>query len=265
MGNLQHELWVVQVVNELLGPSVRSLLQSLGFTVAAEGNVIPDYLVMCGLIVLFVTILGYIVRSSLSVENPGKVQIVLEDLLGAVLGMLKDNIGPKGPQYLPLIGAVGLFIFVANMMGKVPGLMSPTANINVTFGCAVTVWVFYHAMGVREQGIVSYLKHFAVMPGMPIIMAPLVLIIEGISHMSRVMSLSLRLFGNVFGEEMVVAILASLVPFIVPLPMMVLGIVTGTLQAFIFMMLTMIYLAAAVHTDHEHEEHIAEASAHASA
>lgn len=265
MGNLHHELWIVQVVNELLGPSVRSLLTSMGFHVAETGNVIPDYLVMSALILVFCTILSLIVRSSLSVENPGKLQIILEDLIGGVVGMLKENIGPKGPSYLPLIGSVGLFIFIGNMMGKIPGLMSPTASINVTLGCAITVWVFYHVMGVREQGIVKYLKHFAVMPGMPIAMAPLVLIIETISHLSRVLSLALRLFGNVFGEEMVVLILGSLVPFIVPLPMMVLGIVTGTLQAFIFMMLTMIYLAAAVHTDHNHEEHLAEAQAHASA
>ena len=124
---------------------------------------------------------------------------------------------------------MGLFIFTANMIGKIPGFMSPTANINVTLGCAITVWVYYHIQGVREQGIVAYVKHFAVLPGAPILIAPLVLIIETISHLSRVLSLSLRLFGNIFGEEMVVLIIASIVPFIAPLPMMVLGVVTGTL------------------------------------
>ena len=150
-------------------------------------------------------------------------------------------------------------------MGKIPGLMSPTASINVTLGCAITVWVFYHLMGFREQGVFNYLKHFAVMPGAPLWIAPLVLIIELISHASRVLSLSLRLFGNVFGEEMVVAIIGSIVPFVAPLPFMVLGVVTGTLQAFIFVMLTIIYLAAAVHTDHDHEAHEHEAGAHAAA
>ncbi len=140
------------------------------------------------------------------------------------------------------------------MMSKVPGFMSPTANINVTLGCALTVWIYYHAMGVKAQGIVAYVKHFAVPPGSPVALAPLMLIIEIISHLSRVLSLSLRLFGNIFGEEMVVLILGSLIPFIVPLPMMILGIVTGTLQAFIFVLLTMIYLAAAVHTEHDHED-----------
>lgn len=259
-----HELWIVTLTNKLLGPAVAAALASLGYKVDAA-HAIPDYLVMCGIIVVLLTALSLFVRSRLSVEKPGALQILLEDVVGGLIGIMNEYMGPKGARYLPLIGTVGLFIFTANMIGKVPGMMSPTANINVTLGCAVTVWVFYHLMGVREQGLFRYLKHFAVMPGAPIAIAPLVLIIEVISHVSRVMSLSLRLFGNIFGEEMVVVIIGSIVPFVAPLPMMVLGVVTGTLQAFIFVMLTIIYLAAAVHTDHEHEAHEHEAGAHAAA
>ncbi len=261
----QHKFWIVEVVNAWLGPFVRSVLESRGFHVAPGADVIPDYLVMCALIVLFVTVLCLIVRSRLSVENPGKLQIVFEDLVGAVVGLLRENIGPKGPKYLPLIGTIGLFIFVANMMGKIPGLMSPTANINVTVGCALTVWIYYHFQGLKEQGLIAYFKHFFVPPGSPWWLFPIMGPIEIISHLSRVMSLSLRLFGNIFGEELVVIILASIVPFIAPLPMMVLGVVTGSLQAFIFVLLTTIYLAAAVHTEHDHEEHVNEAHAHAAA
>jgi F-type H+-transporting ATPase subunit a len=265
MKNLEHQLWIVQAVNQLFGPLVRSALEAAGFHVAPGVDVIPNYLVMTMLIVIGMTILCLIIRSRLSVEHPGKFQIILEDVVGFLVSMLKDNIGPKGPRYLPLIGTIGLYIFISNMLSKIPGLMSPTSNINVTVGCAITVWVYYHLMGLKEQGVVAYVKHFAVPPGSPVALAPLMLVIEVISHLSRVMSLSLRLFGNIFGEEMVVLILGSLIPFIAPLPMMVLGIVTGTLQAFIFILLTMIYLAAAVHTDHDHEEHHAEAPAHAAA
>jgi F-type H+-transporting ATPase subunit a len=112
---------------------------------------------------------------------------------------------------------------------------------------------------------VKYFLHFVFMPGAPWWTCFLVFPIEVVSHLSRVMSLSLRLFGNIFGEEMVVVIIASIVPFVAPLPMMVLGLVTGTLQAFVFVLLTIIYLAAAVHTDHEHEDHEHEAGAHAAA
>lgn len=265
MENLQHKLWIVQAVNALFGPFVRSVLEALGFHPAPGADVIPDFLVMTALIVIGVTVLCLIVRSRLSVEAPGKLQIVLEDVVGFLVGMLRENIGPKGPKYLPLIGTIGIYIFLSNMISKVPGLMSPTSNINVTLGCALTVWLYYHIEGVKAQGLFSYVKHFAVPPGSPVALAPLMLIIEIISHLSRVLSLSLRLFGNIFGEEMVVLILASLIPFLAPLPMMVLGIVTGTLQAFIFVLLTMIYLAAAVHTDNDHDHHVAEAPAHAAA
>jgi F-type H+-transporting ATPase subunit a len=257
-------------VNRLLGGTVASIAHALGFTLD-PAHAIPPHIVMSVFVVLAITALGVAMRSRLSVENPGKLQILLEDLVGFVLGILREYIGPKGDKYLPLIGSVGLFIFVANAMGKIPGLMSPTANINATLGCAITVWIFYHLMGFREQGVFNYLKHFAVMPGAPLWIAPLVLIIELISHASRVLSLSLRLFGNVFGEEMVVGIIAGVLPLVAPLPFMVLGVVTGTLQAFIFVMLTIIYLAAAVHTEHEHDDahgHDArghEAGAHAAA
>jgi F-type H+-transporting ATPase subunit a len=189
------------------------------------------------------------------VEHPGKFQIVLEDLVTAVVGLLEEWIGPDGRRYLPLIATLGLFILLGNYAGLVPGLMAPTSSINVTVGCAITTWVYYHYQGFRRQGVVNYLKHFAVPPGAPVWMAPLMLIIELISHASRLLSLSLRLFGNIFGEELVILILGSIIPFIVPLPMMFLGLITGGLQAFIFVLLSIIYLQAAVAVEHEHDAH----------
>lgn len=250
MEKLHHELWIVQLANSVLGPLVRAVLGPLGFTFESTARIVPDYLVMAVLVVLFVTVICLILRTRLSVENPGKLQIVLEDAVTALNGMLEANIGHNGSRYLPLVGGVGIFILVGNLMGLVPGLMAPTSNINVTLGCALTVWVYYHIQGVKEQGLLAYLKHFAAPPGAPLFIAPIMLPIEIISHLSRVLSLSLRLFGNIFGEELVIMILASIVPFIVPLPMMFLAIITGSLQAFIFVMLTMIYLAGATATEH---------------
>jgi F-type H+-transporting ATPase subunit a len=140
-------------------------------------------------------------------------------------------------------------------MGLVPGLMAPTSNINTTLGCALTVAIYYHIEGIKAQGIVAYAKHFAAPPGAPVFIAPIMLPIEIISHISRVLSLTLRLFGNIFGEELVILILFSIIPFLVPLPMMFLGIITALLQAFIFALLTTIYLAGAVAEGHGHEEH----------
>ena len=254
MEKLHHTLWIVEIVNRLFGPIVLAILQPLGFTFADPAKPIPDHIVMCGIITLLFVALGLFLRSRLSVENPGKLQIVVEDLVTAVLDMMKSNIGPGAAKYFPLVGTIGIFIFTANMIGKIPGFMSPTASINVTFGCAITVWVYYHLQGIKTQGIVKYLAHFAAPPGAPVFLAPIMLPIELISHLSRVLSLSLRLFGNIFGEEMVVLIIGSIIPLIAPLPMALLGVITGTLQAFIFMLLTIIYLGGAVHTEH-HEEH----------
>jgi F-type H+-transporting ATPase subunit a len=262
MDKLHHELWIVQAVNAVLGPVAAAILRALGWPVADPAHVIPDYLAMVILIVAGLTVLSLVVRSRLSVEHPGKLQILMEDALGLLFAGLDDIVGPKGRRYVPLVGTLAMFIWVSNMSGLVPGLMAPTSSLNVTLGCAITVFVYYHYHGIKEQGIGPYLKHFAAPPGAPLFIAPIMFPIEMISHFSRVLSLSLRLFGNIFGEELVVLILASIIPFIVPLPMMFLGLLTGTLQAAIFVILTMIYIGGAVASEHDHDDGH-EAAAHA--
>jgi F-type H+-transporting ATPase subunit a len=255
MEKLEHELWIVQAVNAALGPAVARLLHALGREVAPGTDVIPNYIVMAALIVLAWTVLCLVARRRLSIENPGRLQILLEDGVSAIQSMLQDYVGHKGPRYLPIVTTMFVFILSGNLMGLVPGLMAPTMSINVTLGCALTVTVYYHLQGLKEQGVFAYLKHFAAPPGAPLFLAPIMLPIELISHLSRVLSLSLRLFGNIFGEELVILILFSIVPFLVPLPMMFLGLITASLQAFIFVLLTTIYLGGAVATEHEHHEH----------
>jgi F-type H+-transporting ATPase subunit a len=235
---LEHKSPLVEGVNALLAPF---------------GWHLPDYLVFSGFIVLLVLAVGLAIRARLSVGNPGSFQIVLEDLVGFIVSQLDSIIGPgKGRQYLAICGGIFMFILIGNLMGQVPGLGSPATNINVPLGCALTVWLYYHFQGVRAQGLGKYLLHFVFPPGVPKAMAPLMLIIEPISHLSRVLSLTLRLFGNIFGEHLVVLILASIVPLIVPLPIQFLGLIVGPLQAFIFMTLTAIYLSAAVAVDEHH-------------
>src|SRR5688500_15384603 len=255
MEKLEHPLLIVSVVNALLGPLVRAVLEPLGVHFDPHHDVIPNYMVMILLIVAGAAALGLFIRSRLSVENPGKLQILLEDGVRAVAALLDEWIGPKGRRFLPLVGTLGFFILVGNYMGLVPGLMAPTSSINVTLGCAITIWVYYHFQGVREQGLVGYIKHFWAPPGAPWALGFIMFPIEIISHTSRVLSLSLRLFGNIFGEELVILILFSIIPFLVPLPMMFLGLITGGLQAFIFMLLSIIYLQGAVAVEHHHDEH----------
>jgi F-type H+-transporting ATPase subunit a len=251
----EHPLLIVDLVNAALGPIVAPALEAMGFHVDPAHHVIPNYLVMILLIVAALTALCLVARSRLSVEHPGKLQILMEDGLKALVGMMEQWIGPKGPRYLPLVGTLFVFILASNYLGLVPGFMAPTSSINVTLGCALTIWVYYHFQGIKEQGVVAYIKHFALPPGSPVWMAPLMFVIEIISHLSRVMSLSLRLFGNIFGEELVIAILFGLVPFLIPLPMMFLGLITGGLQAFIFVLLSIIYLQGAVAVEHHEDAH----------
>lgn len=239
MEALEHPSPLVAIVNMLFAP--------LGIHVA-------DHLVFSALITIFILVLGLMVRSSLSVDKPGKLQIVLEDIVSFLVGVLEGNMGPRGRKYLPLLGALFVFILLGNLMGQIPGLGSPTSNINVPFACAITLWLYYHWQGIRSNGVLNYIKHFAVMPGVPIVMAPLIFVIEIISHLSRVLSLTLRLFGNIFGEHLVVLIIASIIPFIAPLPIQFLGLIVGPLQAFIFMTLGAIYLTAATHVDHHGDE-----------
>lgn len=238
MEALEHPSPLVEAVNALLAP----------FGIHA-----PDYLVFCALIVLIVLAIGLIIRTRLSVDNPGKLQIILEEITTFIVTQLDEAIGHgKGRKFMALCGGVFIFILIGNLMGQIPGLGAPTSNINVPAGCAVTVWLYYHFQGIRAQGLGRYLMHFAFPPGVPKIMAPLMLPIELISHMSRVLSLTARLFGNMFAEHLVVLVIASIVPFIAPIPIQILGLIVGPLQAFIFMTLTAIYLSAAVAVDEHH-------------
>jgi F-type H+-transporting ATPase subunit a len=250
MEKLEHPLWIVHAVNAVLGPVLVAAGNAVGYQFHSADEPIPNYMVMVLLIVAALTALCLLVRSRLSVEHPGKLQIVLEDGVRAMIGLLEQWIGPKGARYLPLVGTLFVFILIGNYMGLVPGLMAPTSSINVTLGCAITTWVYYHYQGIHAQGIVGYVKHFWAPPGAPFLLGFLMFPIEIISHTSRLLSLSLRLFGNIFGEELVILVLFSIVPFLVPLPMMFLGLVTGLLQAFIFMLLSIIYLQGAVAVGH---------------
>lgn len=237
MEAIEHASPLVALVNELFG---------------RFGIHIPDHMVFVGLVTLIILFIGLAIRSRLSVDNPSSFQIALEDLVTFITDTLESNMGPKGRRYLPMLGTLFVFILLSNLMGQIPGLGSPTTNINVPFGCAITLWVYYHFHGVKTQGPINYALHFAFPPGVPKAMFILMLPIELISHLSRVMSLTLRLFGNIFAEHLVVLILAFLVPFIAPLPIQMLGLVVGPLQAFIFLTLGAIYLSAATAVDEHH-------------
>jgi len=204
---------------------------------------VPDHVVMAIFVALLLTAFALWFRGRISVENPGKLQLALESVVSGLMGMLEENVGHKGRPFLGLVGTLGLFILVSNLLGLIPFFSSPTVSLNMPVGCALVAFLYYNYQGIRAQGVVPYFKHF-LGPVLPL--AVIMLPIEIISHTSRVLSLSIRLFGNIFGEELVILVLGSLVPFLIPVPMMLFAVFGSLLQAFVFIMLTMIYLGGAV-------------------
>ena len=182
---------------------------------------------------------------------PTGAQNVMETFVGGIVSMGTDTMGEKNARtYMPLIASLALVIFFSNMLGVIPGFESPTSNINFTLSLALIVFVYYNYLGIKKNGFVNYFKHF--MGPMPVL-APLMFPIEIISHLSRIVSLSFRLFGSIRGDDMFLMVLLMLVPWILPLPGFFMLTAFGFLQAFIFSILTYVYIAGSIMM--EHEEH----------
>jgi F-type H+-transporting ATPase subunit a len=148
-----------------------------------------------------------------------------------------------GKRFLPIISGLAVFIFTCNIFGLFFFVQPPTAVTSTTFALSITAFLYYNIVGIKDNGLLKYLKHFM---GPVIFLAPLMVIIETISHLARILSLAVRLFGNISGEHRATGIFFWIFPFVVPWPMMGLGIFGALLQAFIFIMLTMAYLNGAV-------------------
>jgi F-type H+-transporting ATPase subunit a len=170
----------------------------------------------------------------------------VEMILESLFGLMRDLIGEGYERFIPIIATLAFFILISNLLGLIPGLLPPTDNLNTTLACAVIVFLLTHYYGFKEHGI-KYLKHFA---GPVWWLAPLMFPVELISHFARPISLSIRLFGNIFADHMVLAIILGLAPLIVPLPVMALGLVVAIVQTLIFVVLSIVYFALAI----EHEE-----------
>jgi F-type H+-transporting ATPase subunit a len=233
-------------VNKLLialfGESSTRFQELMGLHEA--GYWLPDHVVMSVLVVVLVAAVLIPTSRRLSVEAPGKLQQVLELVVTGLEELIEDVVGHGfGKRFLPFIGGLAVFIFTANIFGLFYFVQPPTANPNTTFALSITAFLFYNFVGIKDNGLFKYLKHFA---GPLPLLAPLMVPIEIISHLARILSLALRLFGNIFGEHTATGIFFVMFPFVVPWPMMGLGIFGALLQAFIFIMLTMAYLQGAV-------------------
>jgi F-type H+-transporting ATPase subunit a len=197
--------------------------------------------------VMIVLILGFLLLSKGIKRIPGKGQNILEMIVGGLEDFMVSITGPEGRAFFPFIATIFLYILVSNLLGLVPGFFSPTANINTTLSLAICTFVLTHIIGFKFHGV-KYIKHFF---GPVWAMAPIMLIIELIGHFARVMSLSVRLFGNIFGKETVLGIFFALAGlYLAPLPILFLGILVSFIQAVVFMLLSIVYFAGAMEEAH---------------
>ena len=210
----------------------------------SQGYWLPDNAIMSILVVSIIALFLIPISRRLSVEKPGKFQSMLETLIVGLNDLIEDVVGHgMGKRFLPIICSFAFFIFFGNIFGMFYFVQPPTADPSTTFALSITAFIFYNIVGIKDNGLLKYAKHFL---GPVMFLAPLMLIIEIISHAARILSLAIRLFGNISGEHTATAIFFGMFPFILPWPMMALGIFGALLQSFIFIMLTMAYLNGAV-------------------
>lgn len=243
---MPHQLLFTRFLNQVFGEMTTAMLRHIGieprYPSAPINNTVSMEILVCLLLIIFFLI----VRSRLSVERPGGLQHIVEITNDFIGEQASQIIGHGYEGYVPYITALGFFILIGNLIGIIPGLESPTASPAVPLGCAITTFLYYHYYGIREHGV-SYIKQFL---GPVLSLSWLMLPIELVSHAARILSLTVRLFANMFAGEMVTMSFFSLIPILVPVAFIGLHVFVGFVQAFIFVMLTMAYIGMAV--SHEH-------------
>lgn len=177
-------------------------------------------------------------------QRPSRWQAVAEWGIGGLTGLIEDMTGEESRRYLPLVATIGLFVLVANLMAVLPYVDAPTANISTPAALAVIVFVSVHYFGIRELGLASYLRSFA-QPS--VLLLPMNLL----GHLTRTFSLAIRLFGNMLSHQIIVAVLIVVLPLVIPAVLEVFGLFIGVLQAYIFTILTVVYVAGAVRAEGE--------------
>lgn len=252
---MPEQLFLTRLLNEALAGPVTALLRSLHIEPRFPEAPITNAFAMELVVFSFLLLVFLLVRSRLSVEKPGGLQHVFEGIHGFVENQGKEVIGHHSEPFTPFLVTLGLFVLISNLLGLIPGLESPTGSPVVPLGCALCAFLYYHWHGFRAHGI-GYLKQFlghqdpsmSIFIRLPI--SILMLLIEPISHLARVMSLTIRLYGNMFAGDMVILVFLSLIPIAVPVIFIGLHIGVAFIQAYVFVLLTTVYLAGAVAEEH---------------
>ena len=210
-----------------------------------ENTYFPPHVTYAWFLAIALSVLSFLAARRLSIY-PGRFQNVMEVIIGGFDALLNEIMGHNGRRFFPLIATLGIFILTANLLGIIPGFESPTSSINTTAALAIVVFLSTHVVGVRTHGV-KYFKQFM---GPVWWLTPLMVPIEIISHFSRPLSLTFRLFGNIKGEDIVLLVVLFLVPTLVPLPVFILMIFTSLIQTVVFMLLAMMYISGAMEEGH---------------
>ena len=242
-----HQLPFTALLNKLFGAPVAALLTALGIHPAHPATPITNAFAMEIFVALLLIGFFLVARASLSVEKPGAMQHMIETVYGLMDAQSEEIIGHDHRRYLSYLITLALFILSCNLLGLIPFFESPTGSPVVPLGCAVVTWCFYQMHGFRANGI-GYLKHFA---GPVWWLAPLMFIIEVCSHLARMLSLTVRLFANMFAGDMVTLVFFSLVPVGIPVIFLILHFGVSLIQTLIFVLLPMVYIGEAT----AHESH----------
>jgi F-type H+-transporting ATPase subunit a len=240
---MEHPIFLISLFLEKLGlPIVHDFAEA---HTLLEKVLLPHITYTWLAMIFLVVVIKLLVRKIELV--PRGAQNFFEVVVGGIEEFMVDVTGEEGRFVFPLIGTLAFYILLCNYMGLAPGMFSPTANLNTTLACAIIVVAYTHVIGVKFHGA-KYIKHFL---GPVMFIAPLMFVIEVISHLARALSLSIRLFGNIFGKEMVIAIFVFLAGlYLAPLPILFLGLFVGAVQTLIFCLLSMMYFAGAI--EHAH-------------
>ncbi len=242
----EHELALTALFNEYLAAPANALLGTLGITPEHPTHPWTNWLVMEILVVVLIMITAAVLRGRLSAENPGKLQQVFELIYEFIANTISEVGVHHGERFIYYIGTIFIFILSMNLIGIIPGFDAPTNYIPVTVGLAVVTFVYYNVMGFHDLGI-GYLKQFM---GPVAWLAPLMIPIELISHFVRPLSLSVRLYGNMFAGEQVTGIFLTLTFLIIPIVFMLLHIFVAVVQTYVFTLLTTIYVGGATSEEH---------------
>ncbi|MBV9623981.1 MAG: F0F1 ATP synthase subunit A [Acidobacteria bacterium] len=243
---MPEQLFFTRFLNAALAGPVTALLRALHIEPQYPQAPISNAVAMEVLVFGFLVLIFILLRMRLSVERPGALQHIFESIQGFIEGQSRDVIGHHSERFTGFLLPLGLFILVANLFGIVPGLESPTAFPVVPLGCAICAFAYYQVQGLKLGGV-GYLKHFL---GPVWWLSPLMLPLEIISHLARLLSLTIRLYANMFAGDMVTLVFFSLIPLGIPVIFLGLHIGVALLQAYIFVLLTTVYLAGAVATEH---------------